>query len=180
MNCTNCDNNLTITKKQCDNCRSDSLRRAREAKSGGSSRVKVILSSIGVVVLIVVVSFVSRFVGRQAGSAISEASVSKKDIINAGVEGVRKEVQFPYKIDETTILENVSGTDTSIKYEYKLVGVQSGSLDIQQVTKSVTDKACNDTNTRKIIDRDVNLDYNYTYDGTSDSFLITVAKKDCA
>ncbi|MEK6816986.1 MAG: zinc ribbon domain-containing protein [Nanoarchaeota archaeon] len=183
MFCNNCGNELKPEAEFCGKCGKSAGNAAKEAPSIPSSEEsksnhvwKVVASILVFFVAFAVVRYLTQ---ETVSSVMSDDPASKQEIIDATVQSVRSSTSFPYELDELTTWTGMTGTSNSLRYQYTLHDVDTSQLSNSLLKSTVVSSVCENQDTRAILDMDINMDYSYAVEGSSQTYFVSVSKADC-
>ena len=151
---------------------------------GFSKKIIIILCSVlGIAVLFAILSIwglanlsknggLSNFKGDHV--------LTNAELIQSAIENIKKSIALPLKIDTLTTLEDVTSGSNAIRYHYVLDGVNIDKISNTVLKQHVVSGVCSDSNTKFILNKDVNLEYSYTVKNSPKTYFLVVTKNDCA
>lgn len=183
MFCNNCGNELKPGAEFCGKCGkqvSSSTEPTPEATSKQEGKSKSIW--VGVISIL---AFIAAFAGvryltqETVSSVISNDPVSKQEIIDEMVQTVRSSTTFPYELDDVTTWTGITGTSNSIRYQYTFHDMDISEVNNSRIKEMLVPSVCQDTNTRAVLDMDINMDYSYSVEDSTQTYFVSVSKADC-
>lgn len=140
-----------------------------------SSRGKRVLISVLGVVVAVVVAFLVRQGLNAAFSDSTEEKVSK------AVEQIREQSNLPKQVDSVTTWTGIEAEGASIHYDYTVsANVDPASITEGAIRDAVGPNLCSNSETKKLLDEDVDMRYTYAFEGSSKTVDTTFTKTDCS
>jgi hypothetical protein len=140
-----------------------------------SSRGKRVLISVLGVVVAVVVAFLVRQGLNAAFSDSTEEKVSK------AVEQIREQSGLPKQVDSVTTWTAIEAEGASIHYDYTVSSdVDPASISESVIRDAVGPNLCSNSETKKLLDEDVDMRYTYAFEGSSKTVDTTFTKADCS
>ncbi|WP_176707932.1 hypothetical protein [Curtobacterium flaccumfaciens] len=140
-----------------------------------SSRGKRILISVLGVVVAVVVAFLVRQGLNAAFSDSTEEKVSK------AVEQIREQSDLPKQVDSVTTWTGIEAEGAAIHYDYTVSSnVDPTSITEGAIRDAVGPNLCSNSETKKLLDEDVDMRYTYKFEGSSKTVDTTFTKADCS
>ncbi|MBB5633033.1 hypothetical protein BKA04_001256 [Cryobacterium mesophilum] len=104
---------------------------------------------------------------------------STDDLIAKTVQEMKDTNQFPAQIDEITRLDDVTAEPSAVHYHYTITDTDPADVSEQALKDSVLLQLCSTEETRRILDRDIQMKYSYDFDGFDDSYHLEFSKSDC-
>lgn len=140
-----------------------------------SSRGKRVLISVLGVVVAVVVAFLVRQGLNAAFSDSTEEKVSK------AVEQIREQSDLPKQVDSVTTWTGIEAEGAAIHYDYTVSSnVDPASITEGAIRDAVGPNLCSNSETKKLLDEDVDMRYTYEFEGSSKTVDTTFTKADCS
>lgn len=135
---------------------------------------RVLISLLGVVVAVVVA-----FLVRQALTAAFSDSTEEK--VSKAVVQIREQTDLPKQVDSVTTWTGVEAEGNAIHYDYTVSSsVDPASITESAVRDSVGPTLCSNSDTKELLDEDVDMRYTYAFDGSSKTLDTTFTKSDCS
>lgn len=135
---------------------------------------RVLISLLGVVVAVVVA-----FLVRQALTAAFSDSTEEK--VSKAVVQIREQSDLPKQVDSVTTWTGVEAEGNAIHYDYAVSSsVDPASITESAVRDSVGPTLCSNSDTKELLDEDVDMRYTYAFDGSSKTLDTTFTKADCS
>lgn len=106
-------------------------------------------------------------------------STSKSALIKETVKELKKEFVLPYKLDDATILVNITPQAAAIRYHYVLSGLDVNTLSDKSIKEFVLPGICSDTDIIELLNSGINLEYSYIVKENKATFFFTVTATDC-
>jgi hypothetical protein len=135
---------------------------------------RVLISLLGVVVAVVVAILV-----RQALTAAFSDSTEEK--VSKAVVQIREQSDLPKQVDSVTTWTGVEAEGNAIHYDYTVSSsVDPASITESAIRDSVGPTLCSNSDTKELLDEDVDMRYTYGFDGSSKTLDTTFTKSDCS
>lgn len=135
---------------------------------------RVLISLLGVVVAVVVA-----FLVRQALTAAFSDSTEEK--VSKAVVQIREQSDLPKQVDSVTTWTGVEAEGNAIHYDYTVSSsVDPASITESAIRDSVGPTLCSNSDTKELLDEDVDMRYTYAFDGSSKTLDTTFTKSDCS
>lgn len=99
--------------------------------------------------------------------------------ISETVNQLKNEIIMPSKIDEVTTLTDITAEPNAIRYHYILSGADYSNTTNEDFDNSITPSVCGNSDTRRMIDMGINLEYSYQDTDSGKTFFVSVTKQDC-
>jgi hypothetical protein len=99
----------------------------------------------------------------------------KAEYINNMVIATKVELTLPKKIDDSTTLINITAEKNAVRYHYLLSGTDVSNL----FKDSLVSGVCQNGSARSLFDKEINVEFSYTTQGSTQSHLIQFTKSDC-
>lgn len=103
---------------------------------------------------------------------------SKK--ISEAIEQIRKDTQFPQRIDEITIWTNISIENGQIVYDYKLDQTDTTNITSENLKPIVKEWICSITSIKEVLKTNTTINYRYRDYKNNIIASFTINKNDCA
>lgn len=143
-------------------------------KSSSSRGKRVLISVLGVVVAVVVA-----FLVRQGLNAAFSDSTEEK--VSKAVEQIREQSNLPKQVDSVTTWTGIEAEGAAIHYDYTVsANVDPASITEGAIRDAVGPNLCSNSETKKLLDEDVDMRYTYEFEGSSKTVDTTFTKADCS
>ena len=143
-------------------------------KSSSSRGKRVLISVLGVVVAVVVA-----FLVRQGLNAAFSDSTEEK--VSKAVEQIREQSNLPKQVDSVTTWTGIEAEGAAIHYDYTVSSnVDPASITEGAIRDAVGPNLCSNSETKKLLDEDVDMRYTYEFEGSSKTVDTTFTKADCS
>ena len=143
-------------------------------KSSSSRGKRVLISVLGVVVAVVVA-----FLVRQGLNAAFSDSTEEK--VSKAVEQIREQSNLPKQVDSVTTWTGIEAEGAAIHYDYTVSSnVDPASITEGAIRDAVGPNLCSNSETKKLLDEDVDMRYTYKFEGSSKTVDTTFTKADCS
>lgn len=180
MTCLKCGARLSEETKFCAKCGAqvgETENKPSATETPKANQKSVLKTFVGVLAFIL--AFVGfRYLISQNSSTVSE-SMSKQDIIKASVLYVRNNSTFPSELDEVTTWTGITEQTGAIRYEYAFHDADTSEMSDQTLKNYLTPTVCKSTETKSILDKNIDLQYFYLVTGSPQTYLVTINKADC-
>jgi hypothetical protein len=135
---------------------------------------RVLISVLGVVVAVVVA-----FLVRQGLNAAFGDSTEEK--VSKAVEQIREQSDLPKQVDSVTTWTAIEAEGAAIHYDYTVsTEVDPASINEGVIRDAVGPNLCSNSETKKLLDEDVDMRYTYAFEGSSKTIDTTFTKADCS
>lgn len=142
--------------------------------SSSSQGKRVLISVLGVVVAVVVA-----FLVRQGLNAAFSDSTEEK--VSKAVEQIREQSDLPKQVDSVTTWTGIEAEGAAIHYDYTVSSnVDPASITEGAIRDAVGPNLCSNSETKKLLDEDVDMRYTYKFEGSSKTVDTTFTKADCS
>ena len=143
-------------------------------KPSSSRGKRVLISVLGVVVAVVVA-----FLVRQGLNAAFSDSTEEK--VSKAVEQIREQSDLPKQVDSVTTWTGIEAEGAAIHYDYTVsANVDPASITEGAIRDAVGPNLCSNSETKKLLDEDVDMRYTYKFEGSSKTVDTTFTKADCS
>ena len=141
--------------------------------------MKSLVTIVGFVLVLLVVSVFARIIGDVAGRSLAESKI--EDGLAQTAEQINR--SLPAAVDAETRLDKVvAGPDMLLTFQYTLVNYPSAEKnppDISSASADVATKACADSATREMLARGVSVAYVYKDNSGNEMFRNLVQPRHC-
>ncbi|PYY56549.1 hypothetical protein DEJ17_11125 [Curtobacterium sp. MCSS17_011] len=135
---------------------------------------RVLISVLGVVVAVVVAFLVRQGLNAAFGD-------STEDTVSKAVEQIREQSDLPKQVDSVTTWTAIEAEGAAIHYDYTVsADVDPASINEGVIRDAVGPNLCSNTETKKLLDEDVDMRYTYAFEGSSKTVDTTFTKADCS
>ncbi len=104
---------------------------------------------------------------------------SKIELINQAVREVKAQLPLPYKLDQITTMVDVTAEPDAIRYHYILSGVDTSKITNDLLKNRLGLNICQDTDTKNLLNQDINMEYSYSVENSTEKYFISFTKTDC-
>ena len=104
---------------------------------------------------------------------------SKSDEVKKGVEQVKGEIKLQTQVDQITTLNDIKADGDKIRNEYIVKNVKPSDVDINVAKESTKKTACSNVEIMKVLKKDIDLTYNYSFEGTDQTLQFEIKQSDC-
>ncbi len=183
MFCKNCNTELDSNTKFCSKCgqKVEEESKKEEAKIISEEPKKGIKSTLMSVVS-VVVFLLAIGVGKyliQGDSSISSSSQSKEELIIQAVKETKSSMVLPTKLDDSTMLTDITAETNAIRYHAVLTNVDTTGVTDETIKVYLKKSVCGNDATKNLLNRDINMEYSYTVENIAQSYFVSFNKADC-
>ena len=109
----------------------------------------------------------------------SDSSASKVEIINQAVQGVKAQLPLPYKLDQVTTMVDVTAEPGAIRYHYVLSGIDTSKITNDLLKNSLGAGICQNKDTKNLLNQDINMEYSYSVENSTQKYFVSFTKTDC-
>ncbi|MEI7750035.1 MAG: DUF4190 domain-containing protein [Candidatus Moraniibacteriota bacterium] len=148
----------------------------------------IVLCSIGLLLTIVNAS-IGAYTGATGQNSIvnkilnkenkTQTTSSKVEIINQAVQGVKAQLPLPYKLDQVTTMVDVTAEPGAIRYHYVLSGIDTSKITNELLKNSLGASICQNKDTKNLLDQDINMEYSYSVENSTQKYFVSFTKTDC-
>jgi len=161
----------------------------------------IVLSSIGLFATIVNASigayqgatgqnyFVNKFLNKgnqnpQTGTTqttppTNNNATSKTELINQAVQETKAQLTLPYKLDQVTTMTDVTAESNAIRYHYILSGIDTSKITNDLLRNSLIQNICSNKDTKGLLNQDINMEYSYSVENSTQKYFVYFTKTDC-
>lgn len=151
----------------------------------------IVLSTIGLIATIINASIgayqgatgqhslINEFTNRGNTNSPSSSSDSKEEIIKQSIQYVKTQIPLPYKLDQLTTMVDVTAEPGAIRYHYILSGIDTNQINDALLKKGLLANICENKDTANILNRDINLEYSYSVENSTQKYFVSFTKSDC-
>lgn len=160
----------------------------------------IVLSSIGLFATIVNASigayqgatgqnyFINKFLNKESQNTQTNTTqtapsnnigTSKTEIINQAVQEVKTQLPLPYKLDQVTTMTNVTAEPNAIRYHYILSGIDTSKITNDLLRNSLIQNICSNKDTKNLLNQDINMEYSYSVENSTQTYFVSFTKTDC-
>lgn len=142
-------------------------------KKGG---IKAAIISVVVGLVSIIAYFGVSFV---VSSFVSNLE-SKESLISRSVDDAKSQISLPQRVDSITTLVDITAQQDAVRYHYEIKDVSKADLEEAALKDSIISGVCSDKDVKGVLDKNINLEYFYTFTDGSGTLLITIVPADCA
>lgn len=106
-------------------------------------------------------------------------STSKVELINQAVKEVKAQIPLPYKLDQVTTMVDVTAEPGAIRYHYILSGVDTSKITNDLLKNSLGAGICQNKDTKNLLNQDINMEYSYSVENSTQKYFVSFTKTDC-
>lgn len=107
------------------------------------------------------------------------STLSTEDLIKEMVKAIKTEMVLPNQLDEVTKLVDITAQPSAIRYHYMLTDVDTESLSNSYLKEFLGASVCQNSDTKKLFDQGINIEYSYIVEGVTEKYFITFNKANC-
>ncbi|HWW41888.1 zinc ribbon domain-containing protein [Pedobacter sp.] len=104
---------------------------------------------------------------------------SKAELIQSAVQQIKTSMTLPNKLDQVTTLTDVTAEPGAIRYHYTLSGADTSNFSNDYVRSFLKPKVCGNSDTKSLLNEDINMEYSYVVEGTAQNYFTSFTKTDC-
>ncbi|MFA5069738.1 MAG: zinc-ribbon domain-containing protein [Patescibacteria group bacterium] len=183
--CKNCGNENNDNAKFCKSCggkivQSELTPKTSEKTPGKKSKkIKSLVGSVIGIVVFIMAFLVARYVVYNGTSAILGGD-SKQDIIKESVQEIKAQSTLPQQVDAVTTWTDILAEPNAIRYVYTLHDIDTSQLTNESLKNIIAPNACQTPETRNnLLDQDINMEYSYQVQNSTQTFFFAISKSDC-
>lgn len=145
-----------------------------------ASKTKSVLMGVFSILAFIVAFVGVRYLTQEGISSVSQnSSPAKQELISETVAGIRNSVTFPVQLDKVTAWTGITGTSNALHYQYTLQDIDEGQVSNLVLKNLIAPSVCENTDTRYVLDNDINMEYSYAVQSSDQTYFFTVSKYDC-
>ncbi|MBI4262357.1 hypothetical protein HY624_02420 [Candidatus Uhrbacteria bacterium] len=132
--------------------------------------------------VITIASIVFAVLAYYAGSYVVRKFYPRKDkqaAISEIVAEAKRQLSLPKQLDEFNTLVDITAEPNAIRYHKTLVGIDTSELTNDGLKTALGPNVCANKDTRSLLDKDMNVEYAYTVQGSAETYFFAVSKEDC-
>ncbi len=95
------------------------------------------------------------------------------------VTWVREQTTLPRIIDDNVTWESIEEEQGAIVYTYTIKAAQNNSVTNESLKAYLAPNLCENSDTRQILDKGIEMHYAYHIDNTSEDYLAVISASDC-
>jgi hypothetical protein len=131
------------------------------------------------VIVVLIVGVLTAFLVH--GALADTSGASTQDRVEAVVEQINNEVQFPTAIDSITTWTGVEAGENAVHFTYTIsADVDPSTVTTDDIRNSVLPNVCAATDTSDALDAGVTLEYTYAFEGTDKILDFAITPTDCS
>jgi len=177
MICNNCQTEIPDNAKFCNKCgqKTDDVNKpiSNPKKNG-----KPILTGVVSIIVFLLAFGVVRYLTQEVISP-SGSSASKAELINQTVKEVKASMSLPNQVDEATTLVDITAEINAIRYHYVLSGLDTSNLSNDYLKSYLGTNICQNKDTKGLLDRDIDMEYSYSVENSTEKYFVSFTKTDC-
>lgn len=104
---------------------------------------------------------------------------SKQETIRQAVAQVKSTTVLPKQVDSGTTWNDIKEEPGAIRYEYVIHNGDISQLTNETLKNYIAPTLCKNSDTRKLLDMDINMEYSYSVENLTQTFFFSVSKRDC-
>lgn len=184
MYCIKCGNKSSEGDKFCIKCGSPlgqkdvKIPENAVKKSGHKPVLRKVIYVVIFIIAFIIVFVVVRGLTQKGTNSILSSSF-KEALIKQTVLKVKESVALPQQIDAATTLNDILEEPSAIRYEYTLHDIDTSKLSNEMLKNSLVPALCQNKDTRNILDKDINMEYDYKVKNSAKTFFVSISKADC-
>ena len=109
----------------------------------------------------------------------NNGSASKVELINQAVQEVKAQLPLPYKLDQVTTMVDVTAEPGAIRYHYVLSGIDTSKITNDLLKNSLGAGICQNKDTKNLLNQDINMEYSYSVENSTQKYFVSFTKTDC-
>lgn len=106
-------------------------------------------------------------------------SYSNAKIIDESIQAVKDNMTLPFRLDEKTLLVDVTGETDAVRYHYILSGYENTGLVGYKMKGTVVPMICQTAQMVALMDMGIEVRYTFVIENTPQEILISVSREDC-
>lgn len=176
MICNNCQTKIPDNAQFCNKCgqKIDNMARPiSNQKKGGRS---ILVSVVSVIVFLLAFGVV-RFLTQEAISLPD--SNSRIELVKQTVKEVKASMSLPNQVDEATTLVDITAELNAIRYHYILSGLDTSDLSNDYLKNYLSKSICQNKDTKGLLDQDIDMEYSYSVENSTEKYFVSFTKTDC-
>lgn len=133
--------------------------------------------------------FVNKFLNKESQNPQSEtqttqpsnnSSASKVELINQTVREIKAQLPLPYKLNQVTTIVDVTAEPGAIRYHYNVLsGVDTSKITNELLKNSLGPSLCQNKDTKNILNQNINMEYSYSVENSTQKYFVSFTKTDC-
>lgn len=152
----------------------------------GMAIAAIVLSSIGLFATIVNAS-IGAYMGATGQHSVvnklinneNQNGTSKIELINQAVREVKTQISLPYQLDQVTKMVDVTAEPNAIRYHYILSGIDTSKITNNLLKNSLIQNLCSNKDTKGLLNQDINMEYSYSVENSTQKYFVSFTKTDC-
>lgn len=161
------------------------LNKRNSAKAAGKDLAKLtkdVRSNILWLIILVAILGVNIWLlgGFRPKTIVQRVYQSPSDLASQAVKEAKAATVLPYQIDSITSLTDITSKSSTIQYHYQIKGANTSNLSDNGLRDAIKPNVCTNSDTKKLLDAGVGLQYLYTVYETSQQYQFIVVKADCS
>ena len=115
----------------------------------------------------------------QTTTSTNKSGTSKIELINQAVREVKAQIPLPYQLDQVTKMVDVTAEPGAIRYHYILSGVDTSKITNSLLKNSLAQNICQNKDTKSLLNQDINMEYSYSVENSTQKYFVSFTKTDC-
>jgi hypothetical protein len=112
-------------------------------------------------------------------SPTNNSGTSKIELINQVVREVKTQISLPYQLDQVTKMVDVTAEPNAIRYHYILSGIDTSKITNDLLRNSLIQNICSNKDTKGFLNQDINMEYSYSVENSTQKYFVSLTKTDC-
>jgi len=117
--------------------------------------------------------------GNQTTQPSNTNGTSKTELINQAVQLVKAQLPLPYKLNQVTTIVDVTAEPGAVRYHYVLSGVDASKITNELLKNSLGPNICQNKDTKNLLYQDIDMEYSYSVENSSQKYFVFFTKTDC-
>lgn len=115
----------------------------------------------------------------QESTGQDDKDITNEDIVNAIIQSSKSEYALPHKLDDRTTLIDITAEPDAIRYHHTLSDIGSMQVSNETLKNGLIPIICNTDFAYSLFARNISVEYAYTIEKSSDTYLVSLSQKDC-
>jgi hypothetical protein len=109
----------------------------------------------------------------------SKPKLSKAELISQTVTEAKSNIIFPNKLDDYTVLTDITPELNGIQYHYLVTGIEPSDFPEEEIKSNISQNICDTPEMIYLLNKDIDMQYSYSIENFTDTYSFTFSKKDC-